>query len=152
MLQKCQHQNIQKFFEKSSVFSLNFVCQLEINFKFKYIFCMRYRKSQIGLSYPICLSHVLHYVVTIVPLLFPTLYGKRGIFTHSPLLWVFDPLSFHCYHVHLPCHILTTLLMSTYLGQLDYRRYGNGRRTIYTYINTDNKISFKIKSKCNLQF
>ena len=27
--------------------------------------------------------------VTIVLLLFPTLYGKRGIFTRSPLLWVF---------------------------------------------------------------
>ena len=42
-------------------------------------------------------------VMTIVLLLFPTLYSKRGIFTHSPLLWVFHPISFHCYHVHLPC-------------------------------------------------
>ena len=42
------------------------------------------------------------------PLLFPTLYGKRGIFTCSPLLWVFDPFSFHCYCVCLPCFILLT--------------------------------------------
>ena len=38
-------------------------------------------------------------VMTIVSLLFPTLYGKRGIFTRSPLLWVCHPLSFCCYHV-----------------------------------------------------
>ena len=42
-------------------------------------------------------------VVTIIPLLFPTLYGKRDIFTRSPLLWVFYALSFNCYHVHLRC-------------------------------------------------
>ena len=46
--------------------------------------------------------YVLMGVVTIVPLLFPTLFGKRVIFTCSPLLWVFVPLSFHCYHVCLP--------------------------------------------------
>ena len=38
-------------------------------------------------------------VVTIVPLLFHTLFGKRGIFTRSPLPWVFCPLSFSYYHV-----------------------------------------------------
>ena len=32
-------------------------------------------------------------VVVIVPLLFPTLYHKRGIFNLSPLLWVFETLS-----------------------------------------------------------
>ena len=43
-------------------------------------------------------------VVTIVnvPLLLPTLFGKRGIFTRSPLPWVFETFSFHCYHVCLP--------------------------------------------------
>ena len=46
-------------------------------------------------------------VVTIVPLLFPTLYIKSGIFTSSLSLWVFHPLSFHCYHVHLPCFIIS---------------------------------------------
>ena len=40
--------------------------------------------------------------IVIVPLLLPTLFGKRGIFTRSPLLWVFETLSFLCYHVHLP--------------------------------------------------
>ena len=29
-------------------------------------------------------------------------FGKRGIFTRSPLLWVFETLSFICYHVDLP--------------------------------------------------
>ena len=29
-------------------------------------------------------------------------FGKRGIFTRSPLLWVFETLSFLCYHVDLP--------------------------------------------------
>ena len=32
--------------------------------------------------------------IVIVPLLLPTLFGKRGIFTSSPLLWVFKTLSF----------------------------------------------------------
>ena len=41
-------------------------------------------------------------VVTIVPLLFPTLYGKRCIFTRSPCSWVLCPSSFICYHVCLP--------------------------------------------------
>ena len=54
-------------------------------------------------------------VMTIIPLLVPTLYGKRGIFTRSPLLWVFYALSFHCYHVHLRCLILLTDLISVYL-------------------------------------
>ena len=34
-------------------------------------------------------------VMTLVPLLLPTLSGKRGIFTCSFLLWVFCPLSFY---------------------------------------------------------
>ena len=63
-------------------------------------------------------------VVTIVPLLFPTLYGKRGIFARSPLLWVFKTLSFHCYHVHLPCFSLLTLLSLIFdyckLGKYDF--------------------------------
>ena len=46
--------------------------------------------------------------IVIVPLLLPTLFGKRGIFTRSPLLWVFETLSFLCYHVHLPCFIILT--------------------------------------------
>ena len=29
-------------------------------------------------------------------------FGKRGIFTRSPLPWVFKTLSFFCYHVDLP--------------------------------------------------
>ena len=29
-------------------------------------------------------------------------FGKRGIFTRSPLMWVFKTLSFICYHVDLP--------------------------------------------------
>ena len=33
--------------------------------------------------------------IVIVPLLLPTLFGKRGIFTRSPLLWVFETFSFH---------------------------------------------------------
>ena len=37
----------------------------------------------------------------IVPLLIPTLFGKMGIFTRCPLLWVFDPFSCHCYCVCL---------------------------------------------------
>ena len=45
----------------------------------------------------------------IVPLLLPTLFGKRGIFTRSPLLWVFQTFSFYCYRVYLPCFILLTL-------------------------------------------
>ena len=36
---------------------------------------------------------VTYNVLTIVPLLFPTLFGKRGIFTRSPWLWVLCPLS-----------------------------------------------------------
>ena len=44
----------------------------------------------------------INYVVTIVPLLFPTLYGKRGIFTRSSCSWVLCPPSFICYHVCLP--------------------------------------------------
>ena len=40
--------------------------------------------------------------IAIVLLLLPTLFGKRGIFTRSPLLWEFETLSFLCYHVHLP--------------------------------------------------
>ena len=43
----------------------------------------------------------LHCVMTIVPLLFPTLFGRRGIFTCSPWSWVFCPLSFIHYHVLL---------------------------------------------------
>ena len=35
------------------------------------------------------------------PFILPCL-GKRGIFTRSPLLWVFETLSFICYHVDLP--------------------------------------------------
>ena len=43
---------------------------------------------------------VVTIVIVLLPL--PTLYGKRGIFTRSPLLYVFETLSLHCYHVHLP--------------------------------------------------
>ena len=43
--------------------------------------------------------------IVIVPLLLPTLFGKRGTFTHSPLPWVVETFSFHCYRVHLPCFI-----------------------------------------------
>ena len=47
---------------------------------------------------------VLLYVmsIVIVPLFLPTLFGKRGIFTLSHLLWVFKTLSFLCYHIQLP--------------------------------------------------
>ena len=38
----------------------------------------------------------------IVPLLLPTLFGKRGTFIRSPLLWVFETFSFHCYRVDFP--------------------------------------------------
>ena len=38
---------------------------------------------------------VLVVTIVIVPLLLPTLFGKRGIFTSSPLLWVFETFSFH---------------------------------------------------------
>ena len=44
--------------------------------------------------------------IVIVPLLLPYLFGKSGIFTRSPLPWVFETFLFHCYHVHLPCFIL----------------------------------------------
>ena len=40
-------------------------------------------------------------VVTIVPLLLLTLFGKRGIFTHSPWSWIFCFLSFFHYYVKL---------------------------------------------------
>ena len=33
--------------------------------------------------------------IVIVPLLLTTLFGKRGIFTHSPLPLVFETSSFH---------------------------------------------------------
>ena len=41
--------------------------------------------------------------IVIVPLLLPTLFGKRDIFTHSPLLWVFEAHSFSLlsYVLHL---------------------------------------------------
>ena len=47
-------------------------------------------------------------VVTIIPLLFPTLFGKRGIFTRSPLLRVFDHFSFH-FSVPPSLHTRSTL-------------------------------------------
>ena len=51
---------------------------------------------------------LLHFVVTIVPLLFPTLYGKRVFFTYSPWSWVLCPLSFSYYNYCLPCLIILT--------------------------------------------
>ena len=41
-------------------------------------------------------------VMTLVPLLLLTLLCKRGVFTHSPLPWVFCPLPFLFYQLHLP--------------------------------------------------
>ena len=38
----------------------------------------------------------------IVLLLLPTLFGKRGIFTRSPLPWVFETLSFSLLSCYLP--------------------------------------------------
>ena len=87
--------------------------------------------------------------MTIVRLLFPTLFGKRGIFTRSPLLWVFDPLSFHCYHVFLPCFILLKFLYLPnvvfnnrhfafvyLLGKLDHSLYGQ-RNNNRLYMSPD---------------
>ena len=59
-------------------------------------------------SFSVFHTKVKSYYVTIVivPLLLPYLFGKSGIFTRSPLPWVFETFLFHCYHVHLPCFIL----------------------------------------------
>ena len=65
-------------------------------------------KLQIGSNY--CYKQIQRFRVTclftghvvtfvIVPRLLPTLFGNRGIFTHSPLLWVFETFSFCCYHI-----------------------------------------------------
>ena len=51
--------------------------------------------------------------MTLFPLLLPTLSGKRGIFTRSPLPWVSETLSFLCYHVHLPCFIILSIRFSS---------------------------------------
>ena len=50
-------------------------------------------------------------VVTLVSLLFPTLFGKWSIFTCSPWLWVFCPLSFFHYHVVYLYRRLGTLVL-----------------------------------------
>ena len=50
--------------------------------------------------------------IVIVPLLLPTLFGKRGTFTHSPLPWVVETFSFHCYRVYLPCFISLNSVLS----------------------------------------
>ena len=46
---------------------------------------------------------LLLFVVTIVPLIFPTLYSKRGIFTRSPLLWLVALL---CSNISVDLYIL----------------------------------------------
>ena len=60
--------------------------------------------------------------IVIALLLLPTLFGKRGIFTRSPLLWVFETLSFLCYHAYLPYNHITVNLEiihhSIYLVQI----------------------------------
>ena len=58
--------------------------------------------------------------IVIVPLLLPILFGKRGIFTRSPLLWVSKTLLFSCHHVHLPCFIILTGLIIMHLQPVMY--------------------------------
>ena len=63
-------------------------------------------------------------VVTLVPLHLPTLYDKRGIFTHSPWLWVFCPLSIleklvTCIY-HIP-HKMSTFYHSRQRGHVSLK-------------------------------
>ena len=64
-------------------------------------------------------------VVTIVPLLFPTLYSKRGIFTRSPCLWALCPPSFIFKYVKIqkldhPGRIITQLQLYLWLMPIKY--------------------------------
>ena len=72
------------------------------------------------LSDVIVLMHVFNTVVTIVLLLFPPLYSKRGIITRSPCSWVRCPTSFICYHVCLPRFVFLVCLSSVYLKPVNY--------------------------------
>ena len=59
-------------------------------------------------------------VVTIVPFLVPTLFGKRGIFTHSPLIVGTLSSLFHLISCCLSRFVLLTCLISAYLKPVKY--------------------------------
>ena len=61
------------------------------------------------------LFYLIVVTIVIVPLILPTLFGKRGIFARYLLPWVFHPLSFCCYRVCLPRFVLLSCLISLYL-------------------------------------
>ena len=64
---------------------------------------------------------MMHSVMTLlsVPLLLPTLFGKRGIFTHSTYCGYFVPSQFH-YHVVNPVCSWIACLISVYLKPVNY--------------------------------